>query len=75
VRITIEPTDTETDILAKLNAVPGLVAQTDANGFLSLRPGGSFVSPDFGGDIKLVGGPFETDSAALGGYGCRPRLC
>ncbi|MBK9586061.1 MAG: flagellar hook-associated protein FlgK [Alphaproteobacteria bacterium] len=67
VRITIEPTDTETDLLAKLNAVPGLVAQTDANGFLSLRPGGSFVSPDFGGDIKLVGGPFETDTAALAG--------
>ncbi|MCB1839955.1 MAG: hypothetical protein KDI61_06825, partial [Alphaproteobacteria bacterium] len=67
VRISIEPNDTEVELLAKLNAVPGLAAQIDANGFLSLRPGGSFTSPDFGGDIKLVGGPFETDTATLGG--------
>lgn len=66
-RITINPGDTETDLLAKLNAVDGLSAQIDANGFLSLRPGNSSTDPDFGGDIKIIGGPFETSAATLGG--------
>lgn len=66
-RIYIEPTDTEVELLAKLNAVPGLAARIDANGFLELRPGGSFTSPDFGGDIRIVGGPFETGAATLAG--------
>lgn len=66
-RITIEPTDTEVELLAKLNAVEGLAAQIDADGFLSLRPGGSFTNPDFGGDIKIIGGPFTTDTATLAG--------
>ena len=67
VRITIEPTDTEVELLAKLQAVEGLAAQIDADGFLSLRPGNSFTNPDFGGDIKITGGPFTTSGAALGG--------
>lgn len=67
VRISIMPTDTEVELLAKLNAVDGLAAQIDANGFLSLRPGGSFINPDFGGDITIIGGPFTTNGASLGG--------
>ncbi len=67
VRITIEPLDTEVELLAKLNAVQGLAAQIDANGFLSLRPGNSFTNPDFGGDIGISGGPFETSGASLAG--------
>lgn len=66
-RITIEPTDTEVELLAKLNAVDGVAAQIDANGFLSLRPGNSFVNPDFGGDLKIFGGPFTTSGATLSG--------
>ncbi len=66
-RIFIEPGDTEVELLAKLNAVPGVAAQIDADGFLEIRPGNNFTNPDFGGDIKLVGGPFETNGATLGG--------
>lgn len=67
VRIYIEPTDTEVELLAKLNAVDGLAAQIDADGFLSLRPGDSFTNPDFGGDITVIGGPFSVSAASLGG--------
>ena len=67
VRITIEPTDTEVELLVKLNAVNGLAAQIDADGFLSLRPGNDFTNPDFGGDITIIGGPFTTGGASLGG--------
>lgn len=66
-RITIDPADTEVELLAKLNAVNGLVAQIDANGFLSMRAGNSFSNPDFGGDISIIGGPFLTNGATLGG--------
>lgn len=66
-RIYIEPTDTEVELLAKLNAIPGLAAEIDANGFLALRPGNSFTNPDFGGDIRLVGGPARTSGATLAG--------
>lgn len=66
-RVYIEPTDTEVDLLAKLNAIEGVGAQIDANGFLSIRPGGSFTNPNFGGDIRIVGGPFRTNTATLAG--------
>lgn len=66
-RITIDPLDTEVELLSKLNAIDGLVAQIDADGFLSMRPGNSFTNPDFGGDINIVGGPFTTSGATLGG--------
>lgn len=66
-RIYIEPTDTEVELLAKLNAVPGLAAEIDADGFLALRPGNSFTNPEFGGDIRLVGGPTRTNGATLAG--------
>lgn len=53
VRISIDPGDTEADLLTKLNAVPGLQASIDPlNGRLNIRPG-----PDFGGDIRLIDGP------------------
>lgn len=52
VRVSIDPGDTEVELLAKLNAVPGLQASIDpANGRLNIRPG-----PGFGGDIRLVDG-------------------
>ena len=67
VRITIDPNDTETELLAQLDAVDGLATQIDADGFLSLRPGNDFNNPDFGGDITIIGGPFTTNSASLAG--------
>ncbi len=67
VRVTIAPSDTETDLLAKLNAINGVAAQIDADGFLSIRPGNSFTNPDYGGDISIVGGPFKTSGASLAG--------
>lgn len=66
-RITIAPADTEAELIAKLEAVPDLAVQIDADGFLSLRPGNSFTNPDFGGDIRIVGGPFTTEGATLAG--------
>lgn len=67
VRITIEPGDTEVELLAKLNNVSGLAAEISADGFLSLRPGNSSSNPDFGGDISVIGGPFTVNGASLGG--------
>lgn len=56
VRVSIAPGDTETDLLTKLNNVPGVVAEIDPlTGFLSFRPG-----PGFGGDLKIVDGPIKT---------------
>ena len=74
VRITLEPGDTSVELLAKLDAVPGLAIDTvnfALDGILRLRPGDDFDNPDFGGDIKLTGGPFTTDTAA---YGAPPAL-
>jgi flagellar hook-associated protein 1 FlgK len=67
VRVSIAPTDTETNLLAKLNAISGLAAQVDASGFLSLRPGESFSTPDYGGEIKIIAGPTQTSAATLAG--------
>lgn len=67
VRITIDPNDTETELIAKLEAVPDLAVQIDADGFLSLRPGNNFSNPDFGGDLGIIGGPFTTSGASLAG--------
>lgn len=67
VRITLDPTYTEVELLADLNAVPGLAAEIDADGFLSIRPGNSFSNPDFGGDLSVIGGPFTTTGASLTG--------
>ena len=67
VQVTIEPTDTEVELLAKLNAIEGVAAQIDANGFLQIRPGNNFINPDFGGDLKVFGGPFSTNGATLAG--------
>ena len=73
VRITIEPGDTVTDLVAKLEwnsmaqtGVPGLYVDYDAlAGTLTLRPGNddSNGGPEFGGDIRLIGGPFTTSGA------------
>lgn len=47
VTIQINPTDTSVELLAALNAVPGLTASLDANGHLVMQP-------TDGGDIKVV---------------------
>lgn len=67
VKVYIEPTDTEVELLNKLNAIDGVAAEIDADGFLSIRPGNSFANPDFGGDILVYGGPFTTSGATLAG--------
>lgn len=70
VRITIEPGDTEVELEDKLDfagavtGVPGLSVVLDgATGFLTLRPGNDVTPEDFGGDMKLIGGPFTTNAA------------
>lgn len=70
VRVTIEPQDTETEFLDKLEwdnatqtGVPGLYVDMDAaTGVLTLRPGNddSNGGPVFGGDLTITGGSFET---------------
>ncbi|MGZ9108291.1 MAG: flagellar hook-associated protein FlgK [Micavibrio sp.] len=62
VRVSVDPGDTEVTLLAKLNAVPGVVASIDAlTGFLNIRPG-----PGFGGDLRLIDGPlFSTGGVSV----------
>lgn len=62
VRIDVDPGDTEVTLLAKLNAVSGVVATIDAGtGFLNIRPG-----PGFGGDLRLIDGPlFSTGGVSV----------
>lgn len=53
VRVSVDPGDTEVTLLAKLNAISGIVATIDpVTGFLNMRPG-----PEYGGDIRLIDGP------------------
>lgn len=69
VRITLEPGDTDADLITKLQAVPGLAVDTTnfaLDGLLRLRPGSDYADPDFGGDLKITGGPFETSGASYG---------
>ncbi len=69
-RITIDRDDTEVDLLAKLQAVRNLavydfIADPDAlGGQIRLRPGDSYSNPNFGGDLKITGGPFSTEGGA-----------
>ena len=75
-RITIDPNDTITELVAQLNAVPGLavdetefaVAGTDT-GFLRLRPGVDYTNPLYGGDLRIIGGPFVTNGASYAATG------
>jgi flagellar hook-associated protein 1 FlgK len=72
-RIEIEPGDTVTDLIDKLEydpiagtGVPGLYVAYDAlTGFITLRPGidDSNGGPDFGGDMRIVSGPGVTTGA------------
>ncbi len=65
-RITIEPTDNETDLMTKLQAVPGLAVEDitlSADGYLRIRPGNNYNTPDFGGDLKIISGPSRTSGA------------
>ncbi|MDB2682777.1 flagellar hook-associated protein FlgK [Alphaproteobacteria bacterium] len=64
--ITIEPTDTEVELLAKLQAVPGLAVEDitlSADGFLRIRPGDDYTNPNFGGNIKITTSSFRTTNA------------
>ncbi len=77
VTITIEPGDDETDLVAKLDktsaadsGVAGLGVSLDAlTGFLTIRPGDNVANARFGGDIKIIGGPFQTDGTGTIGGG------
>lgn len=73
-RIQIEPGDTVTDLIDKLEydpiagtGVPGLHVDFDTlTGRLTLRPGiddSNGGAPDFGGDIKIISGPGSTTGA------------
>jgi len=72
-RITIGPTDTETDLYDKLHydgtagdeGVPGLAVSNDltdggGNGFLMIRPGENYDAPVYGGDMRIIGSDFTT---------------
>ena len=63
-RITIEPADDEASLLAKLQNVPGLAVQYGAGGELQLRPGNDYTDPEFGGELRIISGAFETSSAS-----------
>lgn len=72
VRVVIEPGDTVANLIDKLEwdaatqtGVQGLHVDFDAlTGRLTLRPGidDSNGGPEYGGDMRLIGGPFETDT-------------
>ena len=72
-RITIEPGDTQTNLIDKLEwdlatqtGVPGLHVDFDAlTGRLTIRPGidDSNGGPSYGGDLRIIGGPFSTNGA------------
>lgn len=69
VRITLEPGDTSVELINKLEAVPGLAVDTvnfALDGILRIRPGTDFDNPDFGGDLKIIGGAFDTAGASYG---------
>ncbi len=71
-RVTIEPADTITDLVDKLEydsvagtGIPGLHVSFDAGtGRLTLRPGidDSNGGPSYGGDIRIISGPGKTAS-------------
>jgi len=75
VRITIEPGDTDADLIDKLildpsvtndTGVPGLAydaVQYAATGQLTLRAGDDYDAPAFGGDIKITTGTSRVDAA------------
>ncbi len=68
-RIYIEPSDDETDLLAKLQAVTGLAVEdftSSADGFLRLRPGEDYADPLYGGNINIVSGSFTTSGSGAG---------
>lgn len=76
VRVTIEPGEDENELVDKLNltlpgdpagGAAGLAVELDpATGFLRLRPGDDPANPVFGGDLKIIGGPFDVSVAGTG---------
>lgn len=81
VRITIEPGEDETDLLAKLEkltaadaGVPGLLVDdiAFAGGTLTLRPGlddTAFSGPQFGGSMQFIAGQGSTDGSGVAAAG------
>lgn len=80
VQITIEPGETVTDLIAKMEynpgtgtGVPGLFVDQDGiTGAITLRPGiddsnfgPGVTSPVYGGQLKIIGGPFDTSAVDL----------
>lgn len=67
VRITIAAVESSATLLAKIQNVPNVAAQI-VGGVLEIRPGDDdgFLNQNFGGDIKILGGPFNTNAAAYG---------
>ncbi len=65
-RITIEPGDDETDLIAKIEAVTGIGV---GNVTISALTGGITIRPANGGDIRITGGPFTSDPAAPNAVG------
>lgn len=75
VRIIIEPSDTQAELIDKLildpsipndTGVPGLAYDAvtfAATGQLILRAGDDFANPEFGGDIRISAGGAEVDAA------------
>ena len=75
VRITLEPGDTQTELIDKLildptipndTGVPGLAYDNvtfTAGGQLILRAGDDYANPEFGGDISITSGPVQVDAA------------
>ncbi|MFN3700819.1 MAG: flagellar hook-associated protein FlgK [Alphaproteobacteria bacterium] len=70
VRITIEPGDTAATLISKLQGIGNLAVRLNGD-VLELRPGDDdgFINQSFGGDIKIIGGPFSVNGA---GYGSPP---
>jgi flagellar hook-associated protein 1 len=65
-RITIDSNDTEVDLLAKLQTVPGLAVEdltASIDGFLRIRPGNDYTNPEFGGDLRIISGLYTTSGA------------
>lgn len=83
VRITIEPGDTEAELVDKLRwdsgtqtGVYGLSVDLDgATGFLTLRPGMDATNggPAFGGSLRVIGGSFTTDTPTNPVLGALPE--
>lgn len=65
VTVSIAPTDTSTQLLANLNAVPGLTASLNGSGYLVMVPtnGGSLTATDINGGVLAAMGVTQSNVA------------